>query len=299
MNNLDIVQMETEQLGLPATMPQDESAQRPALRLLWRDHLRIGMGPKWLAVAGYRRGLRPVLAHKEIIAVDHADNSAPLWQAAVDALPAALAVTGRRGVDVTVVLSNHFVRYALLPWNTELKTETEWLALAYHRFSSIHGAAAEDWVIRIAKTAREGPRIASAIDRALLTALEERISRPASLVSVQPYLMTAFNRMQSMTGNTSCWLVVEEPGRLTLALIQHGVWKAIRSRRKDELCRMTLHEFIERESALLALDEPCTQVVVLTHVPIDTEVRGAYELRDLTLAPGAAGGNRELAMALE
>jgi len=282
--------------SLPSTR-ENRRPEKRALPVLWRDHLRIGLGSKWLALAGYRRGLRPALAHKEIIAVDSADGPVS-WQATVAALPAALALIGRRRVDVTVVLSNHFVRYALLPWNAALKTDAEWLALARHRFSSVHGPAAEEWIIRISETGRGRPRIASAIDRALLTALEEQLCGPASLVSVQPYLMAAFNRVRPLIGEASCWLVVEEPGRLTLALIRSGVWRAIRIRRKDDLWRMALPEILQRENALLTLEEPCTQVVVCTHVPVDNGMHGAYEVRDLTLAPGAAASERELAMAI-
>jgi len=298
--SMDVVHDEPQHEDSPLTSapPTNQRTAKPALRVLWRDHLRIGLGSKWLALAGYRHGLRPTLARKEIIAVESADDSVP-WQAGVDALPTALALAGPRRVDVTVVLSNHYVRYALLPWSATLKTQAEWLALARHRFSSVHGPAAEEWIIRISETGRESPRIACAIDRALLTALEERISGPASLVSVQPYLMAAFNRMRPVIGDASCWLVVEEPGRLTLALIQRGEWYAIRGRRKDEHWRMTLPEILDRESALLTLEEPCTDVVVCTHVPFDGGMRGAYELRDLTLAPGAAAGDRELTMALE
>ncbi|MBI4205209.1 MAG: hypothetical protein HY527_09300 [Betaproteobacteria bacterium] len=268
------------------------------MRVLWRDHLRIGLGSKWLALAGYRRGLRPTPSAKEIVVVDSADASGP-WQAAVDALPAALALWDRPRLDVTVVLSNHFVRYALLPWNATLKSEAEWLALARHRFSSVHGPLAEEWVVRVAETGgRESPRIASAIDQALLAAIEEGIAGAgASLVSVQPYLMAAFNRMRPMIGNASSWLVIEEPGRLTLALIQGGVWRAIRSRRRDDPRHLTLPEVLERESALLALEEPCTRVVIHTHLTVDTPMHGAYELYDVT--PDAAAGDRELAMALE
>jgi hypothetical protein len=47
---------------------------------------------------------------------------------------------------------------------------------------------------------------------------------------VQPFLVAAFNRIRQTVGNGSCWIVVEEPGRLTLALLQRGAWVAIRSR---------------------------------------------------------------------
>lgn len=297
--SMDVVEKDLEHGGSPLK-PQSAATPRrekTALRVLWRDHLRIGLGSKWLALACYRRGLRSTPARKEIVAVEPADHSTP-WRAAVDVLPEAIALAGLRRPEVTVVLSNHFVRYALLPWNATLRTEAEWLAFARHRFSSVHGPAAEQWAIRVSATDPQGPRIASAIDRALLAALAQEISGAASLVSVQPYLMAAFNRMRPLIGPASCWLVLEEPGRLTLALIQNGVWRTIRSRRKDEHWRLTLPEILERESALLAFEEPCMRVVVCTHVPFDTQMHGTYELCDLTLAPGATASDRELAMAL-
>lgn len=268
-----------------------------AERLGWRDQLRIGLGPSGLVVAGYRRGLRSGLVAKEMIPIEPPADDARPWQAAVDALPAALALCGGGRPHVTVVVSNHFVRYALLPWNAALKSEAEWLALARHRFLSVHGPAAEDWVVRVAETGHEAARLASAIDRALLAALEEKIAGPASLASVQPYLMAAFNRVRPMLGNASRWLAIEEPGRVTLALVESGVWRAIRSRRTDEHRRLTLSEVIERENALLALEAPCTQVFIETHFTVDPALHGTCELCDVT--PGAAAGDRELAMALE
>ena len=75
---------------------------------------------------------------------------------------------------------------------------------------------------------------------------------------------SAYNRVRQDTGGT-CWLVIEEPGRLTLAFLQHGLWIAIRSRRVDERWRYVLPEIIERESALLGLEERCTRVIVCAH----------------------------------
>ncbi len=265
---------------------------------LWRDHLRIGVCPDRLILTGYRRGLRPAIAVRRIIPVESSPDAAH-WQAAVDSLPSALALTKRGKTEITVILSNHFVRYALLPWNATLKTEAEWLALARHRLASVHGRAADDWSLRISQTARQGPRLVSAADKALLDALGARIAEGgARLASVQPYLMAAFNRLRPRVGNESCWLVIVEPGRLTLALIEHGAWRAIRSRRIDAGWPTTLPEILERESAVLALEQPCTQVIVYTQEAFDANTHGAFRVRDLTLAAGSPSSDRTLAMAL-
>ena len=88
---------------------------------------------------------------------------------------------------------------------------------------------------------------------------------------MQPFLVAAFNRIRKTVGNGSCWIVVEEPGRLTLALLQRGAWVAIRSRRSDERWRVVLPEILERESAFLGLDQPCTRVIVCAQGEFDPE----------------------------
>lgn len=263
---------------------------------LWRDHLRIGLCPDRLILTGYRRGLRPVISVRRIIPVESSRDAA-YWQAAVDCLPSALAKEGK--TEITVILSNHFVRYALLPWNATLKTEAEWLALARHRLASVHGRAADDWSLRVSETAPQGPRLVSTADKALLDALGARIAEGgASLASVQPYLMAAFNRLRPRVGSESCWLVIGEPGRLTLAFIEHGTWRAIRSRRVDDSWQTALPEILERESAVLALEQPCTQVLVYTQEAFDANMHGGFRMRDLTLSAGSPSSDRMLAMAL-
>lgn len=264
---------------------------------LWRSELRVGLCPDRLVVAGYRGASRRRIARADVIPLELAHDPAP-WQAAVAALPAALSAPKKS--EVTVILSNHFVRYALLPWNATLKTDAEWHALARHRLLSVHGQAAEGWAVRVSETAPRGPRVVSAADQAMLDALDAAIAGSgATLASVQPYLMAAFNRMQPAISNASCWLAIEEPGRLTLALIERGSWRAIRSRRADDRWCAMLPEILERESAILGLEQPCTQVAVCTQVAFDADTQGAYHLRDVTLAAGAAPGDRLLAMALK
>ena len=265
---------------------------------LWRDQLRIAVCPDRLVIAGYRRGLRPRLERAEIVPVNAA-REGPAWRAAVDALPAALAQSAAARPEVTVILSNHFVRYDLLSWNAALKTDDEWMALARHRVASVHGQPAEGWALSVSITTPRGPRLVSACDRGLLDALEARIKGTgASLVAVQPHLMTVFNRIRPPVGTRSCWLVIDEPGRATVALIQQGAWQAIRSRGVDGREPVTLTEMLERESAILGLERPCTQVFVHGTEAGGAGNHGRYDVRDVTLASGAAVRDRQLAMAM-
>ncbi|HEV8110897.1 MAG TPA: hypothetical protein VGP97_25560 [Burkholderiales bacterium] len=244
------------------------------MSLLWRNHLRISLCAERLVLAAYERGLRPGKGKPSVTPVQGNPND-PEWRPALDALPAALAGFG--GHDVSVVLADQFVRYALLPWNAALKSAEQWLALARHRLGAVHGAAAADWDVKLTETAPSGPRLACALDRELLAELAAKLlAANVRLVSVQPFLVAAFNRIRQAIGNGSCWLVVEEPRRLTLAFVQRGVWVAVRSRRADAGWRAALPELIQRESAFLALSEPCTRVIVCAQDGFDPERHEAF-----------------------
>jgi hypothetical protein len=204
----------------------------------------------------------------------------PEWRAALEALPGILATHASH--EVSVVLADQFVRYALLPWNAALKSHEQWLALARHRLGTVHGSAAAEWDLKLTETAPEGPRLACAVDRALVAALAAAAQTAgARLVSVQPFLVAAFNRLKSgvlgKLGAGSCWLVIEEPGRLTLCFIQRGIWAAVRSRRTGAAWRELLPDLIERESAFLALSERCTRVIVCAQGEFDAALHEAFD----------------------
>jgi len=212
------------------------------------------------------------------------------WLAAVEALPEILKSHKTR--DASVVLADQFVRYALLPWNEAVKSSEQWLALARHRFSALHGAVAAGWDVKVTETAPLGARLACAVDRELIERLASCfVAAGVHLVSVQPFLVAAFNRIRKTVGNASCWIVVEEPGRLTLALIRRGAWVAIRSRRSDARWMSLLPEILERESVFLGLDEPCTRVIVCAQGEFDPQMHDAWRAHALSY--------RELALVWE
>ena len=245
------------------------------MSLLWpKKHLRIGLGPDRIMVAGAKA-----------IDVPGADGG---WEASLKSLPEILS-QGKNS-EGSIVLADQFVRYVLLPWNETLKTAEQWLALAKHRFAGLHGTRAAEWEVKVSETAPQGPRLACAVDRSLIESLASLFTANGlKLLSVQPFLVAAYNRIRATVGNGSCWVVVEERGRLTLVLIQRGAWLAIRSRRCDERWRIALPEILERESAFLGVSEPCTRVIVCAQAGFDTEMHEnwrahALSYRDLALA---------------
>jgi hypothetical protein len=246
-----------------------------SLSWLKKKHLRIGLGTKRIMVSGTKA-----------VELQASDD----WRGALGALPEILK--SHKSREASVVLADQFVRYALLPWNEAVKKSEQWLALARHRFGALHGAIAAEWDVKVTETAPLGARLACAVDRELIEGLASSfVAAGVNLVSVEPFLVAAFNRIRQKVGNGSCWIVVEEPGRLTLALIQRGAWVAIRSRRSDGHWMSLLPEILERESAFLGLDEPCTRVIVCAQGEFDAQMHDAWRTQAMSY--------RELALAWE
>src|SRR5262252_4920066 len=96
---------------------------RKSIASTWRrDELGVALFPDQLVitrVGGWRR--QPL--QKEIIGLAPAADDAPRWKPALEVLAAKVFAGELSGADVTVVLSNHFVHYVLVPWSDALSKE--------------------------------------------------------------------------------------------------------------------------------------------------------------------------------
>jgi len=130
-------------------------------------------------------------------------------------------------VDVTVVLSNHFARYTIVPPQADATAQEE-LALARFQFAKIHGERARGWEVRISR-AGDGPRLACAIDASLLERLKACFPKggKARLASVQPALMAAYNAARKRIPREGAWLLLAEPGRSCLARVAAKGWGSV------------------------------------------------------------------------
>jgi hypothetical protein len=156
-----------------------------------------------------------------------------------------------------VILSNHLLRYAVLPWSPALVSGDEWMAYARHVFGNTYGSDAASWRVRICDGGRGKARIACAADAALL----DSIAAVERVVSIQPHLMTAFNARRGDFGKAPGWFVLHEPGRLTLGLVADGEWKLLRNRQAPENWRDSLHDLLHRETEASGA-APCGHVVL-------------------------------------
>jgi hypothetical protein len=180
-------------------------------------------------------------------------GAAQPWRAALLALEAALPGAAAKGrTAVTVVLSNQFLRYALVPWQAGLADAQEDLSYTRHCFAKVYGKAALQWEVRLSHQAAGKPRLASGVDAELLEGLRSMFGRPGiALRSIQPHLMAAFNGARRRLRQRSAWLALLEPGHLCLALLRDGHWSRVRSLRIDSSWRQELPRILEREVLLV------------------------------------------------
>ncbi len=261
---------------------------------LARPRILIGIAPGAVTLARLEGAAKPRLGTKRVL--ECAPATGEPWQAAAAALPALAEDLKDLRCDVTVVLSNHFLRYALVPASESLKSGDEETAYARYCFAKVHGERAKTWEVRLSGADGRSPRIASAIDAGLLAAIRACFppdGRPR-LVSVQPYLMAAFNRSEARKGRHSGWLLLVEPQRACLACIEGGRWTAVHNAKGDYEAPERWAELLEREryvAGAAARD-------VTVHAPMPAPAQsGEWRFRALSAAP-EGGSDARLAMAL-
>lgn len=229
----------------------------------WRDELGVALFPDRLIIARVGGGWRRQLKHKEIIALAPAPPDAPRWQPALEVLAGKVRAGALSGADVTLVLSNHFVHYVLVPWSELLTSEAEQLAFARHRFMRVHGSSAESWLLRLSQASPRQPRLACGVDEALIDALNAVMAPVGGRYrSLQPHLMASFNRWRTRLSVRPGWFVVAEPGLLCLALLQDAQWQSVRTIKISPDWPNDLPGVLAREQCLVDSQTECDHVLV-------------------------------------
>jgi hypothetical protein len=213
------------------------------------DQVTLQQMKRTLTLRGWQRTLQDSFSAP----CDGASGTQP-WRAALLELETALPGYAGGRVAATVILSNHFMRYALVPWHAELADAEEELSFSRHCFTRIYGDSAQQWALRLSRQGHEAPRLASAADAELLDALRAIFERAGiTLQSIQPHLMAAFNGFRGRLGKRSAWFALHEPGNLCLALVQRGNWQRLRSLRIGNAWQVELPLLLEREAYLADL----------------------------------------------
>ncbi len=273
------------------------------MSLLFRDELRVLMTPEQVLLARIERSVgwnglkRRVLERKALscaaFSAKDGQGGATPWGASLQAVEAALAGNAGRKAVATVILSNHFVRYTLLPWSDVPATEEEEMAYARHTFRQAYGDAAEGWELRLSPGRIGRPQLASAVDKRLPDALRSAFGRAGiALDSIQPHLMTACNACHPGLEGRSAWFALVEPGSLCLALLRQGGWESVRTMRMNGDGRVALPLMLEREANLTesaaAVDEVMLWAPWLANAQLPASKRWKFRRLQPRLRAGMA-----------
>jgi hypothetical protein len=193
------------------------------------------------------------------------------WQGAIAALR---AVEWKQHCKVTVILSSHFVRYALVPWSDALAGEREEEAYVRHHFAKVHGERARSWALRWSEGGGRA-RLASAIDQTLSEEIRNSFPKggKARLLSLQPGFMAAANRWARAIPHTGAWLVLAEAERACVALHSGTHWRSLQNAKGDWLA------LLERERHRMEGEVP--DLALIAGAPAHRELPG-WRFRELT-----------------
>lgn len=237
------------------------------------------------------RGLQDTIRDPHIVSCHGAISAAP-WRAALQALETALLCFANGRTAASVILSNHFLRYTLVPWQAELADEKEDYAFARHCFTKVYGKAVQQWEVRLSHEAPEMPRVASAVNVELLDALRGVFDGAGvTLHSIQPHLMAAFNGFRKRLQHRSVWFALLEPGNLCLALLHHGRWMRVSSQRIGNAWRDELPLILDREACLADHPSVTHEVYVWDTRPGDTTLPETGHWQFHSLTAGVQVGN--------
>lgn len=235
---------------------------------LLRDELRILLCPERVLItrigrAMTLRGLERQVIATEILACDASSAGAPPWAPATSRLAEALPALASGRVFGTVIVSNHFMRYTVVPSTETLTDAAEQAAYARHCFKMSYGSASETWDLRVSAGRPGLSRLASAMDSGLLEALRAAFLAAGSpLVSVQPQLMAAYNQCRAALQKGAGWFVLHEAGSLCIALLKNTCFLLVKTVRVGPGWLDQLPALLERE-ACLAGSEPRAATVYL------------------------------------
>jgi hypothetical protein len=244
----------------------------------WRDRVEAFIGVQSVHLVRVRRGLRPrpepALAFETV--------GGPDWPAAIDALGRGLAECAPSGTAVRAILSNHFVRYALVPGIDALSADDERSALAHHQFVAVYGERAAGWRVALAEHGARTAGLAAAVAPELMESLSAAVTAAGhTLRSVEPFLATAFNACRRELGVAGAWLVVAEPDRLCVAYLAGGAWVEVRNARATRGPGAGLPPLLEQMRLTLGANPG--PVYIASREPLEVDLDADWQPRAIAL----------------
>ena len=195
---------------------------------LWRDEIGIYVAPHKLALTRLARGVKPKSVGEAGWSNELANDAH--WGAALNALDALLAKSEWQKAVARVVISDHWVRYAIVPFSAALSGEGERMTHARHVLTGIYGEVVSQWTITLSDNRPGTAQVACAVPTTLIEELQIMLGRhQLPLKSFQPQLVSAFNHWRGKLPDGGAWFVSIEQGSLSAARLAPGSWDRVHS----------------------------------------------------------------------
>lgn len=196
----------------------------------WRDQIQVFFAPGRVDLVRWSRGLKPIQAPRITQLCKERISEEAIWDAPLQQLEQMLKDAS--GTEMSITLSNHFVRYITLPPQAEITTPDEVFAYAAFRMREIYAERMNNWALSLSAWNPATGAICAAITQDLITKLQELAARyNVKLKCIEPYLSSAFDQWhQSFNNERTCFALIET-GRVCIALLDDGIWHGIRNQK--------------------------------------------------------------------
>lgn len=231
------------------------------MSLLRRNRISAFLSPHRVELVRLQRHVKPGQAERQVAACERAGEGIA-WGAALAQLKRMLPAGS--GAEIHVLLSNHFVRYAVIPPQSGIETPSELQAYAAFQMREIYGERTGEWELTISSWDPATGAVCAAVERGFLQELEELAgSQRMKLKYVEPYFTSVFDHWHDRFGKGRAWFALIETGRLCLALLEGGAWLRILNQRILDDVEEELLVALEREALLFSAPAGTSEQVCL------------------------------------
>ena len=238
--------------------------KKSTVSLSLTDYYCASIAPGSATLLLMRHGWRPAVVQKTMARTETRADASP-WLAELGLLEGLLG-EARRGAPLSITLSNHYLRYRLVPAPPPSMTDTGVQSLIRHCFRETYGDAADGWKIQANPMPGRGDLVACAVDRALMEGLQAAAGKSGlKLVSAQPYFMNGFNAAHRNIGGAATCFVQVEAGRIVMGTMRGKKWLGLRAVTATPRWKEELPAHIQREILLAGWGDTAPDIFL--HAP--------------------------------
>jgi len=256
---------------------------------LWRDQIQVFFAPGRIDLVRLPKGLKAVPQPK-IAAIFEQGADTALWKTPVEQLGQLLEKENNasrlNGAELSITLSNHFVRYAVIQFQQGIKDAQEFFTYAQFQMREIYGDRVDSWDISMSDWDPKSGGICAALERELVQQIQALAVRfHLKLKQIEPYLTAAFDQWSRTIHHQRFWFIVVEPGRLCVLLFSNGNWRSIRNQRLLNTIETELPVLLEQEAIITTQREPAELAYIFApeHADLLLPLESSWQFNRLPL----------------